>query len=603
MLQILMRYGARPLFIASAGVLFFVGSVVFVGSANVEHLASVEVGYAAFSPKGEVGGSIFPASCESIPEFEHNLGECDVSTTLSFEVQLDTAPNILFTGEVANVHWKVTTGVGWLPPTINDEIALFRVGTSDASQLDYFKNTVPDTERTVPVTIVQPAGNYEFRYFYNDAGVLKRVATSNQFTVGNSRIDLVSTNLAMSGGGTVITIGAPAVTFTADVKNIGTAAATTFDDQFLYAYVTGGVVGTFYPITPDISHLSLGPNATEVDTSGSFSPLTPGTIVVRHYVDAHSAVAEANEVDNFSEKTFTVRDTLAVTCSVAGSPIIKGDSAVWTATLSVTGAPNYTYEWSGTDGFSDTNVVPGTSNTQSHTYNVPGTKTASVRVTDSAGETTGWVACSNSLTVNNPPTPVANIEARVTGGPWTGGTLYIVDGQEIELRWNSVNASECAGTNFSTGAAPNGFGQTVGAGGVVEPGPGLSTPYSVTCHNGAPPPQDTDTVTVNKALVGVGGAASIRAIPSRVRTNQSTVIDGTVNAHTGCVITGRAIDPSNLDGDGDADTLDLTTLGIVAGYGPYTTGPIVGTTAYTLSCTSGGTGTAIVRALPTFEEI
>lgn len=89
---------------------------------------------------------------------------------------------------------------------------------------------------------------------------------------------------------------------------------------------------------------------------------------------------------------------LTASCNASPISATNGQSVTWTATPSGGSGTGYTYIWSGD--------VSGTASTESTSYTDPGTKTATVKVTDSNGISIISPSCSTTVTspsVNQPP--------------------------------------------------------------------------------------------------------------------------------------------------------------------------------------------------------
>lgn len=87
----------------------------------------------------------------------------------------------------------------------------------------------------------------------------------------------------------------------------------------------------------------------------------------------------------------------SLSCSVAQSAILRGESATWNANATG-GTPPLTFTWTSNNAEGPS----GTGNPKTVPYNQTGTKTGSVRVTDAMAQSFGPVSCNNSLTVADP---------------------------------------------------------------------------------------------------------------------------------------------------------------------------------------------------------
>ena len=86
-----------------------------------------------------------------------------------------------------------------------------------------------------------------------------------------------------------------------------------------------------------------------------------------------------------------------VSCSVSPNSIVQGGQATWTATASGGTAP-LTYSWTS----NNPEGPSGTGNPKIITYNQAGSKTGSVTVSDSAGQSVGPIDCLSDVTVTPP---------------------------------------------------------------------------------------------------------------------------------------------------------------------------------------------------------
>ncbi|MBX9906727.1 hypothetical protein K2X96_02415 [Patescibacteria group bacterium] len=191
------------------------------------------------------------------------------------------------------------------------------------------------------------------------------------------------------------------------------------------------------------------------------------------------------------------------------------------------------------------------------------------------------------FTCANPPSPspTATLEIKPRASSTWSTSAQIAQGQHVDLRWSSTNASTCSGLNFSTGGATSGTTNSDAA--VSEPSVGAIS-YTVSCNNGGSPV--TDSVSLNVQLPMPPPTMSVS--PAVVDKNGSTVVSGNLNGHTGCVIAGE-----NISGTADSVAVSGTTYS-------RTTGPVLGETTYSMTCTTWGgspvTGTVSIK--PIFTE-
>lgn len=397
-------------------------------------------------------------------------------------------------------------------------------------------------------------GWHEYHIHVQDDAWSREFDCYKSFLVESPSPDLVSVNLAESGAATMLQQG-QSYRFTATARNATGVSAGVFKSSFAYGY--GGSGGTFTSISTTETTGGLGASAESSEASASIVPVTPGTLTIRHCVDIDSQVAESNESNNCSYRAFTVQGLSAPSCSVSSATVGINDSVSWSAAVSDGVAP-YVYEWTGTDGLS------GNGNSIVTTYGTAGTKSASVRVTDALGVSSGWVDCSTQavqVTVED-RSPRVDLEIRsLSGGAWMSDTLTIGIAEEVELRWNSSFASTCTGdAHFSTGNAADGSTSVVS-----EPAAGRSRVYTVSCTG--PYGSVQDTVPVRRS--GPPLAPTLEVIPERVRMGESATLRGNLNLHTGCTLSGGT---------------DMIAIPDGTGVFSYPSRPIQGETVYVLTC-------------------
>lgn len=238
-----------------------------------------------------------------------------------------------------------------------------------------------------------------------------------------------------------------------------------------------------------------GDNATclpnpDTDTLTSFSnfPITPGQTY-----DMWTQAANQYGASTAVHQSIICYAPPSVTCLVNQTSITLGSSDTWTANASG-GNGSYIYAWTGSGATPST----GSGQTYSPTYNTAGTYSATVNVT-SNGVSTGPVACSNSVTVNNP----AAASCTLTANPSS-----ITGTQTSMLTWTSKNATSCTSTNIPTFSG--GTSGSVTGVGANQPG----NPYQVTC-------------------TGAGGSGSCTATVTNTGSGSTCTPDSTVDLKAG----------------------------------------------------------------------
>jgi hypothetical protein len=98
-----------------------------------------------------------------------------------------------------------------------------------------------------------------------------------------------------------------------------------------------------------------------------------------------------------------VYNNLSATCSASPSNVNAGDNVIWTA-YPTGGYGTYSYSWSGTDGLSYGNAYQ-----VQQRYTTPGSKTATVTVTTSNGQSITVSCNANVAGTINPGTPISGI--------------------------------------------------------------------------------------------------------------------------------------------------------------------------------------------------
>ncbi len=523
---------------------------------------TVEINLAETSPKGEAGGYAIPASGSSYSctmyGMPASMYQGQTFTLLySPDISMSVTRNGVSRGTAAGSPWTDSTsaslGVGTYTYALSGQVY------AGEHCLAWGLSCTGDPKSGYTCMDVC-TGTGPFYNTYTCSGNLSVVATL---------ADLVSSNIAIQSGATGMTQN-QSYTLVASTTNSGGTAAGAFSDTFAYGY--GGSGGSFTVINTVSRPSGLAAGAGATDTSSSFSPVTPGTITIRHCVDSASQISESNEANNCTYRNYTVTGSISASCSPSPTTVDENENVTWTASASG-GTPGYSYAWSGTDGLSGS----GTSTVKS--YANSGTKTGSVTVTDTLGVSSGVVSCSASVTVDD-TSPTANIRARVlgSGSGWSNGPITIAALDEVELEWSSTNATSCSGdTYYSTG------GDTSGStGSVAEAAGGQSRTYTVSCTGNSQTAEDT--VQVNRDAPTL--PPTLSADPTRVRQGETTTLEGNLNGHSGCTITGGSTDISVPDGTGAYS---------------YTSGVILGETTLTLECLLGEASDT-VRILPSVEH-
>ncbi len=310
-------------------------------------------------------------------------------------------------------------------------------------------------------------------------------------------------------------------------------------------------------------------------------------------------------------------------CSTIDGWAYDPDSPVSSLTVKVYEGATLLFSGLADNYRADVNTVMGITGNHGFSFYTPtslkdgASHTLTVRAADSTTADTGLLI--GTHTINCPlatppgPVPTVNLTAKIRGvatSTWSS-SVNIAPGQHIDLRWESTDATSCRGdANFSTGVGgvpsdgpPN--GQTPNNDSAVGGEPSIAggtQTYRVECRNGTGA-WVPDTVLVSAASVGP-------AIPPPTLTVDKTAVQkygdvgvtatfdfGALGKHTACKIVGAQIDKGNSDMllDG-VDSKSNMVSGI-----PFKTGPIVGKTTFTLTC-SGGTDSKTVEVKPMFSE-
>ena len=155
---------------------------------------------------------------------------------------------------------------------------------------------------------------------------------------------------------------------------------------------------------------SVGPGSTATFTFNVTAPDTAGT-----YRFAFQMVKDGTGGEWFGGKCEPnlivsaplIPSRLDVACSVSPTSANLNQEVTWTATARG-GAGTHTYTWAGDDGLSSTGTrtvvddITPTTHPVTKSYTSVGTKTARVKVTSTDGQDTGFVNCTNSVTVTAP---------------------------------------------------------------------------------------------------------------------------------------------------------------------------------------------------------
>lgn len=136
-----------------------------------------------------------------------------------------------------------------------------------------------------------------------------------------------------------------------------------------------------------------------------------------------------------------------------------------------------------------------------------------------------------------PVSVIVEVQNTTEGSGFTTSDITIADGDEIEIRWTSSNASSCSFGNFDGdppgGGATNGVDFTI-----TEPAGGSNTTYTVQCVNG--PDTANDQITV----ISTGAPPNISADDTLVPPNTIVDVHWDVggNNPADCSVTGPGVD-------------------------------------------------------------
>lgn len=284
------------------------------------------------------------------------------------------SPNVTYVGnDNFSIRWKANL-------TFKAGTYTFFVGSDDGSRLTIDGVTVPGLDNWLSCCSTWSGsktfttqGSHLVQLEYNEKGGGALVSLRWSIT------DYIIQSLSISPSSNAYQ-NQP-ITFTAVVKNQGTAASTSSFTRFQ--------IDSLAPT--DISTSALAANATQ--TLSSTWTATPGSHTITVCADISNTLAESNEANNcWGPVAFTVDPLFtSATCSVSPTSIIPNSSATWSTSVSGGNGTN-TYSWSGTDG------LTGTTSSVSKTYTTTGTKTAAVTIT--SGSQTTSPSCP-SLSVND----------------------------------------------------------------------------------------------------------------------------------------------------------------------------------------------------------
>ncbi|MBY0473210.1 hypothetical protein K2Q00_02920 [Patescibacteria group bacterium] len=339
-----------------------------------------------------------------------------------------------------------------------------------------------------------------------------------------------------------------ATTFSATIFNFGTALAGNSLTLFQRATDSSGSGATTIGTGAVTSIVAFGNTVSSI--SYTFSSSEVGTKYIRACADTLGVVSESDENNNCGAWT-----GIALNCAA-------------TATM-CTSAPN------------------ACGQTNSGTLDSCGNCSATVPATPSnlgqsclsspnvCGQTNaGTYQCNGNCSAITPPNswcqPPTMTIARWGGSP--ASFEYFVSGQPATLSWScpSPNIS-ASGINYSTGGAVSGSTNVV---------VGASTMYTVVC--------DQTSAQASAQAILISPALSITANPSRVRPNNSSVLQWSANNITSCSISGPGTSVGPVAADSNGYLAPRTT----------TTAVITGESTYTLTCqTLGSAVSASVRVI------
>ncbi len=178
--------------------------------------------------------------------------------------------------------------------------------------------------------------------------------------------------------------------------------------------------------------------------------------------------------------------------------------------------------------------------------------------------------------------PAVTLSVRNGGSSWTGDDITIATGNQINLRWESSNATQCVATAFTIGAIGSATNLNGTQTTVTEPAAGASTLYRITC-TGSGGPAATDSLTVTAVAAQL---PTIDAVPLIVRSGEKSTITWNVGTAdpAECSMTGK-----------DINSLLLTKQ---TGTSEVT---ITGETTFSIACPLGS-DSVTVKVLPVIQE-
>lgn len=247
-------------------------------------------------------------------------------------------------------------------------------------------------------------------------------------------------------------------------------------------------------------------------------------------------------------------------------------------------------------------TTTGADNTHiSNVGTVPDNGTTNVSVSNTqtftltASNVYGQCSSPKSVTVTVPPPtgPAVTLSrCNVTTDPqncnagssgWGTDDITVITGHQVHLRWQSVNATSCSGSNFATGGSANGTATNVS-----EPTSSSSPKtFTVQCDDTDP---TTPEATAQLRISANDVAPTLTASVTTIRINETFALEWNLNGNdpAQCTITGPG---STQTAQGSMSTQTGTT-NIAA----------LGTATYTLSCPGGSDSVSIQVLAEVFES-